>query len=33
MELVHEHKKEHRGFSISQYLTEHVLKDLKERKG
>lgn len=33
MELVHEQKKEHRGFSMNQYLTELVVKDLKSRKG
>lgn len=33
IEQVHQQKKKHRGYSMNQYLTELLLKDLKERKG
>ena len=32
MELIHERKKEERGYSVNQYLTEILAKDLKEKK-
>lgn len=31
MELIHEKKKGERGYSVNQYLTEILVKDLKER--
>ena len=31
MELIHERKKEERGYSVNQYLTEILAKDLKEK--
>lgn len=32
MELIHERKKEERGYSVNQYLTEILANDLKEQK-
>ena len=32
MELIHERKKEERGYSVNQYLTEILTKDLEEKK-
>ncbi len=32
MELIYERKKEERGYSVNQYLTEILVKDLKEQK-
>ena len=32
MELIHEGKKDERGYSINQYLTEILSKDLEEKK-
>ena len=32
MELIHERKKEERGYSVNQYLTEILAKDLKEKE-
>ena len=32
MELIHERKKEERGYSVNQYLTEILANDLKEKK-
>ena len=32
MELIHERKKEERGYSVNQYLTEILIKDLEEKK-
>ena len=31
MELIHERKKEERGYSVNQYLSEILAKDLKEK--
>ena len=31
MELIHERKKEERGYSVNRYLTEILAKDLKEK--
>ena len=31
MELIHERKKEDRGYSVNQYLSEILAKDLKEK--
>ena len=32
IELIHERKKEERGYSVNQYLTEILTKDLEEKK-
>lgn len=32
MELVHQQKKTHRGYSMNQYLTELLLRDLNEKR-
>ena len=32
IERVHQRKKKHRGYSMNQYLTELLSKDLKENK-
>ena len=32
MELVHKRKKDHRGYSMNQYLTELILQDLQEER-
>ena len=32
MELIHERKKAERGYSVNQYLTEILTKDLEEKK-